>query len=288
MFDEKTNSIFSMETCFIFEPPKKLNKMYYRCQDKFELDSIIDMYDDGIQYGVCLISGDELNIYILNVNPNSQDYLDDKMDCDIKLLKSTSVNRPNSHNKGGQSAPRFGRINKSIIKKCADEFASDIVSTYMYDNHTKCLITKLIVAGNGEMKNDVCQTPIFRQHMDKYLFRIITINDMESVSIKNILLSLLNDIDKNDISKIDKDIDNLMQTNIDYLVFSENECLPLLECNKLKKLYVNIDMVNDDDVKDKLNIYSKKNNIIFAKSDKLRMYGGWIGIRLYLEMEIQE
>lgn len=263
----------------IFEPPKQLKQTYYRCQDRFEIDNIIDMYDEGIQYGVCLISGKELLIYIITVNPLAVNYLDATMDCNIKLIKKSEIRLKNKHKKGGQSSARFGRIADAIRDNEVEEAANDIVEAMMYDNHTKCKIVKLIVGGFGPMKDDIVVTQIFKQYMTKYLFKIVTTNEINSNSAKNILLQLLEEISHNDIIKIDREIDELLQTKIDLLAFSEIECIPLLEEQRLKKLYVSDTIPALDHIIE----LDHKKIIIITKSDRVRMMGGCIGVKLYYE-----
>ena len=52
----------------MFEPPKQLKYMYYRCDTKFHLDTILDMFDDDNTYGLCLISGEDLLIYLVSIS----------------------------------------------------------------------------------------------------------------------------------------------------------------------------------------------------------------------------
>lgn len=256
--------------------------MYYRCQDRFDLDLIFDMYDDNNvntkKYGVCLISGKELLIYSIEVS-SAHSY-------NVNLLTTDKIRLVNKHKKGGQSSARFGRIADSIRDNEAEETAHTIVSTLMYDNHTKCHITKLIIGGFGPMKDDVVQTQHFQQHLSSYLHKIITIpsSSMNGEGAKSILLPLLEEINYSSIKHIDNIIDDTIRINPDLLVFSREECMPLLMDNILKHVYISNDFSSDLPPL----TTKQKECVTITKSNKVKSMGGWVGVRLYaIENEIE-
>lgn len=124
------------------------------------------MFDDDNVLGVCLISGKDLFIYRVTISGSH---------IDSTLVKKLDIMLVNKHNKGGQSSARFGRIADIIRNKYVTITAETIVPTFMYDNNTKCNVSKIILAGPGDMKREVANEQLFEQFLSKYLYKIINI-----------------------------------------------------------------------------------------------------------------
>jgi peptide subunit release factor 1 (eRF1) len=232
------------------------------------------MYEDDKlcnTYGICLVSGKELMIYLICVG---------KSHIDCKLIKSLDIRLINKHNKGGSSSARMGRIADNVRIDAVKKISSMIVETYMHDNHTKCKIGKLIMAGPSIMKRDVIDTEIFQKYMNKILFKTINTNDFDSSSAQIIIESILPEMQADDIKIMDEEINNLVLYESENLAFGQFECIEILKENNISKLYVN-DI--DDDTKEYLLNYQKEKDIkiIFTESQILKLYAGWIGIKKY-------
>lgn len=262
---------------FMFEPPKKLKMGLYKCDKKFHLDPILDMYDDENSIGVCLISGKDLFIYKSTISGTH-------ITCD--LLKSIDIRLTNKHNKGGQSSVRFGRIADIIRDKYVDIITETIIATLMYDNNTKCLITKLIIAGNGEMKNNVIATHDFQQIMKKYLYKVINTSDFDENTAYNITKDLMYDIVADDVATIEIEINQLIDQDNDLLGFGKNESQRLLNVGNVTKIFINKSTLSPPE-KDELLILREKTKIeiLFTESHLLKLFGDWLLIKKYKEQE---
>ena len=228
------------------------------------------MFEDDNKIGICLINGDILLCYIISISGSF---------IDTKLVKKFDVNLINKHNKGGQSSVRFGRIADGIRHKYVDLISENIISSYMYDNNTKCMISKLIIAGNGVMKNDVIKTDIFSQYMSKYLYKVINTNNFNENTAENIVTSLLDEINIQDNSQIENKINELIVMNPDILAFGKDECLKFIDENNFTELYVNKDILSDDD---KILLTNKNVKLIITQSSHfIKTYGNWILIKKY-------
>ena len=234
------------------------------------------MYDENVIYGVCLISGKELLVYTVGVNPLSASYLEPEMDCDVKLVKKSAIRLKNKHKKGGQSSVRFGRIADAIRDNEVEEAACDVVEALMYDNHTKCRVKKLIVGGFGPMKDDMVTTSHFKQHLGKYLYKVVTTDDMSGKGACSNFVPLLREMEMQDDAQVDEEIRELLQCNADLLAFGKIECEPLLTDKKLKKLYV----CSDEGVAMNL---GGGGCVIITGSNLVKSMGKWVGVRLYVE-----
>jgi peptide subunit release factor 1 (eRF1) len=289
------DSIF--DDIHIFIPPKPLKRSYYRCDTKFHLDHIIDMFEENtITVGIVLVSGNECIISKVNEN-NSY--------MDVQIINKVNIHLVNKHNKGGQSSVRFGRIADNIRSKYVRRHSKKvfecsrtrrepvhsktvlpflngdahkyvnivsfkIVESYMIDNNTKSLVDKIIIAGPGEFKNDIISTAIFKQYFNNSLFDVITCEDINESNIKTIYNMKKDEI----IGMSDKDIENklsqLIETEYDILVFGKDECMNTINMNMLDTLYTNENYKN-----------SNINTIIKSNANIIQIYGGWVGIKRF-------
>jgi peptide subunit release factor 1 (eRF1) len=255
-------------------PPKVLLRGIYRCDSKFHLDSILEMFDDGIKYGVILISGKEYAIYQVNQTGTHFEY---------RLLLNKNIHQPNKHNKGGQSSVRFERIRKNVHGHFVDQISEDAVKVLMTNNNTECIISKLIVGGSAEMKTEVKQSELFKQHLSKYMINTVNTTDVSEKSAEYAISMSIDESELNDKKKIDAEIDTLMFSSSDLLTYGESECLSMLTENLLQKIYVEISVVTDE-IKDYLITFrlTNKTNILFVKSDKLKLFNGFLGVRHFV------
>lgn len=261
--------------CLLIEPPKKLNRALYRCDIRFELDIILDMFEDEIKYGIVMISGKEYSIYVAI---HSGDHIE------YQILKSKQIYQPNKHNKGGMSQMRYLRIRGIVHGHFVDQIAEDCVSAFMKNNHIESIITKLVIAGPASIKTEVTQTDIFMKHLTPYLIKIVTTPDIDIASAKYALDNSIGDSLIMDMKKIDNEIDELIQTHYDYLVFGEKDCIDMIAQRFIKKLYVTEEyniiynaILND--VKTDGNT-----DICITKSEKLKQFGGIIAIKKFIQL----
>ena len=232
------------------------------------------MFDDGIKYGVILISGKEYAIYQVNQTGTHFEY---------KLLLNKNIHQPNKHNKGGQSSVRFERIRRNVHSHFVDQIAEDAIKVLMTNNNTECIISKLIVGGSAEMKTEVKQSELFKQHLSKYMINTVNTTDVSEKSAEYAISMSIDESELNDKKKIDAEIDTLMFSSGDLLAYGESECLSMLTENLLQKLYVENSVVTDE-IKDYLITFrlTNKTNILFVKSDKLKLFNGFLGIRHFV------
>ena len=232
------------------------------------------MFDDGIKYGVILISGKEYSIYQVNQTGSHFEY---------KLLLNKNIHQPNKHNKGGQSSVRFERIRKNVHGHFVDQIAEDAIKVLMTNNNTECIISKLIVGGSAEMKTEVKQSELFKQHLNKYVINTVATTDVSEKSAQYAISMSIDESELNDKKKIDEEIDTLMFSSGDLLTYGEIECFTMLAENLLQKIYVETSLITDE-LKDHLiNIrLTSKTNVLFVKSDKLKLFNGFLGVRHFV------
>jgi peptide chain release factor subunit 1 len=254
----------------MFEPPKKINISFYKCDSKFYLDNILDMFNDEHKIGICLMSGEELKIYIVSISGSH---------IEEKLIKSLEIKLPNKQKKGGQSAVRFGRIADIVRHQYVIKFAENIVQSYMIKNNTECNVSKIIIAGFGYMPDDVIETQLFQQYLKKYLYKKLSINSIDDTTISKILKEQQIFLEEDKSVEVNNDIKNLVEYNYDLLEFGKEKCLDILTSNNIKKLYINNSAITSE-INDIL-IENKHIDIIKSDSTELVLYGGWLCVKKY-------
>lgn len=274
------------QSSILFEPPKKLNLMYYRCDVSFCLDPILEMFDDEISYGICLISGEELYVYIANVSDNR---------FDLKIINKLNIELETRTRRGGSSSARYGRINDKAKNYNKNTFTEMIVSSYMTDNHTKCKIKKLILAGPTDMKKEITETQLFQQHLQKYLFKLINTNGINQTTAHDVMENILVEIKYSNVKDVDNEIENHIKNNYELLAIGRTECQECIDNKNIKKIYVCKSLIQQNQLyeENKINLNStlemldelKKNirdiTIIFSESQVLKTYGGWMVVKKY-------
>lgn len=260
----------------LITPPKKLNMASYRCDNKFHLDHILEMYESEQKIGICLISGKEVFIYVLSISGSHIDY---------KLVKKADIFLANKHNKGGQSSNRFGRIVQIVRNNYVDIIADHIANTYMIKNNTQCMVSHIILAGNGQMKTDVAKSQIFEQYLSKYLYKIISIDSFDEKTIYEISQPIISDLKILDCKNTDAELNNLIEHDYDNLSFGKSECIELIKTNNVKKLFIEkSEYSNPENQIEKLLceiLNNTKTDIVIVDSHTLKIYGNWIGVKYY-------
>jgi peptide subunit release factor 1 (eRF1) len=254
----------------LFESPKKINISFYRCDNKFHLDDILDMFCNETLIGVCLLSGEELKIYNVSLTGAH---------VEPKLIKKLEIKLPNKQKKGGQSAVRFARNADIVRNQYVNKYSENIVSSYMTENNTKCNVSKIIIAGFGYMPDDVIETPLFQQYLKKYLYKKLSINSINDMTVVKIIQDLNIGMTEDLSKSVDTEIKTLVEQNSNMLGFGKTECMEFLESENVAKLFVNTNLINRE-TRDILIRYQYL-EIVESMSYQLELYGGWLCVKKY-------
>jgi len=251
---------------YLFEPPNPIKQFYYKCDKKFHLDYLLQlyqMYDDNDTYAVILTSGKRTDFYSYTKN-------------NIKLLKTIIVDLPNQHKTGGSSAPRFGRIRDEQINNYIKKIIDSMVKFYTING--KFNSRGMIIAGPAEIKDLVRESNLFNQYFTKFLQKILTISEITDNSIYEVLKSSDDILMSINDQELIADFESMLNdpNKIDYIVFGTENVLNDLD--NLKKIYVELDsphyvrLLNSD----------SKNKLVIVNSKEFTLkYGELIGIRYY-------
>lgn len=127
------------------EPPRPLQRSLYFCGSRFQTDLLKEQLEEGIRYGFCIVDGDGADFYAVAGNRREL------------LFTLADPNLPKKHNKGGQSAPRFGRIRDEKRDAYLKKLSERINSTFIDPDTHKVTVEALIFAGSGEVKNQLAK-----------------------------------------------------------------------------------------------------------------------------------
>jgi len=145
--------------CRLIEPPQPIKRFYYRCDNKFHIDQLLELYEDPKHYGLIYVSGSELIIYSVHT-----------VGAELRntVLYKKSVKLQKSQKKGGQSAARIGRLHdehhKAYITLMAEKVAERLDD-----------FRALIIAGPAEKKQKLAD-----ELHDKYCANIAGLFTCES------------------------------------------------------------------------------------------------------------
>ena len=261
----------------LVEPPKKLTRSYYRCDNKFHLDIILDMYENEEKIGVCLMSGKELMIYVVTLSGKHIDY---------KLVKKLDIHLANKHNKGGSSSGRFGRIIQKVRENYVGVIVECILELFVEEDGVNCSVKHIIVGGPSQMKNDVVDVPEFKQYIGKYLFKTVTTNSITDRTIYDIIDGVIDEIRVVDVKEVEDEINQLMTLNFDMIAFGNQELVELLDTKNITKLFINKSALNNpifNEIKTAIETKINKDvtEIIITESDILKTYGGFVAVKKY-------
>jgi peptide chain release factor subunit 1 len=265
----------------IFEPIKKINQKFYRCDNRFYLDNVLEMYKSEIRYGIALISGKEYRCYILELTGTHRNF---------KLVTSDTHEMQKGHKKGGQSAPRFQRIKEEKDQGYVKKVSGIIVKSYMRNNNTTCLIDKLILAGPGEIKKEVSQQDIFKQYFSKIIDKTISTSEINDKTIYDVYDKCNSIFTTHDVKfgdKVMSEIENLMSDDIDKIIFGEVEIGKCVMANNISKIIISSDY--NQKKKEQLKLVMPTSCKLYEISkDKLKEYGNILGIKRFSYNESTE
>ncbi len=156
------------EKVVVITPPLPIVQFVYKCDKKYHVEELFDLYQTHDQYGVVLVSGHCCFFYTMTAIHH-------------QLLYKINVSLQSRQKKGGQSAVRIARIAeekrhiylKQIVEKLNDCFLTTPVKA-------------IVVAGPSEMKNLVCECELLDYRLKILMTHKLTM-DIDQGSIHKIM-----------------------------------------------------------------------------------------------------
>lgn len=234
-------------------PPCKIQNFIYRCDSCFHTASIEKLFIKSVDtYGIAIVKGEESSLY--------------KIDNHLqpKFLTKIQTRLPGNTRRGGQSAPRIGRLRDEAIHRYLVSVEEEIIKHYTKEGVTQ--IKQLVLSGPGIKKEQLKD----RLTLDCPILLLTEMN-IEDVVEKygNTILELKQ---KNDDNKHIEDIQELLRVQVDRLVFGV-DINPEYKNNNLQTIYVT--------KKKLIEKIKNKTEIVEIRNGWLDKYGGYIGVKWY-------
>ena len=122
------------------EPFKPINTSLYRCNNIFHTDELKSLLVDNDKFGFLIIDGNGSLLGLLQGNTKT-------------ILNEFKVDLPKKQAKGGQSAPRFGRLRlekrHNYLRKVSEALTAAFITNDVPN------VKGLILAGSAEFKNEL-------------------------------------------------------------------------------------------------------------------------------------
>ena len=230
---DRVFSPYNDSNSIIFEPPKKITTMYYRCSKKFIIDKIVDMYLDEYKYGIVLISGSGYMFFNL-IKTGSHIEI-------VNLLKDT-IKLQKRQKKGGQSAQRIGRCREEKEHNYVKKVSEKMINTYITDNIIN--VRGIIVAGPAEMKKKVVEYSETKKFLGSKILKIVDTVEIDENVIWSIYEKCLNELatdSEKESIKLIEEIKKLMLGANDKVVFGP-EVFDNLKMCSLEKVLISSDI----------------------------------------------
>lgn len=144
-----------------FEPFKPINTMMYKCASAFDTTQLRRLLIESDKYGFIIIDGSGCFFGTLQGNHKE------------KLLQF-GVDLPKKHGRGGQSAPRFGRIR--LEKRAAYVRKVCEAATPLFITDDKPNIAGIIIAGYADFKNLTQESAFFDQRLKAIVVNLVDIS----------------------------------------------------------------------------------------------------------------
>lgn len=119
---------------------------WYRCDNRFHVDQVQDLYSEHHAIGVIIVSGETTQMYKCVGTSHA-------------LLDEINVHRQKHQRKGGQSAPRFQRIREGQIHEYIKTIQEHAWRVFARDG--KCIVHALVISGAADIRDQLLTTGSF-------------------------------------------------------------------------------------------------------------------------------
>lgn len=144
-----------------FEPLKPVNTSLYLCDNRFHTEALKSLLVEDNTFGFIIIDGKNYLLGTLCGNTRT-------------VLFEKSVDLPKKHNKGGQSAARFGRIRQEKIHNYVHQVAEKVAQVFLTNDRPN--VSGLILAGAAELKDRLSESNLFDPRLQTIILKVIDVS----------------------------------------------------------------------------------------------------------------
>jgi peptide subunit release factor 1 (eRF1) len=177
--------------CHVLEPLQPMDRNTYVCDKRFHIDEFLSLFQppSELKHGYVVADGDTARFYTLADDSKS----------DVKLLQTISICRQKSQKKGGQSAPRFGRMQQNQVAAFVKLVAETANQLFLNKNGRPSIKT-LAFGGTGGDKTGIYALTHVSPHLNRDLAQLV-IGKWAAADITQLLTTSLNKRKEVDDSK---------------------------------------------------------------------------------------
>lgn len=180
-------------------PPQTIESRHYRCDKEFVLDPLRQMVVDDRVYG--LIVADKNSAAIGYLQGNS-----------VKTAFTLESNVPGKTRAGGQSAQRFARLRKQMLKSFLQEIAEKAKSAFM-DKARDGELLGIIVGGPGFVKDKLIDDGYIHQELENEIVAVESLNYSGKEALEELVSKAEDAIEDSQVVR-EKNIVNEFFTNL--------------------------------------------------------------------------
>nr|AAG25924.1 peptide chain release factor 1b [Euplotes octocarinatus] len=144
-----------------FEPFRPLNTFKYICDNKFCTEPLFELLENDDVFGFVIVDGNGCLFGTLQGNTK-------------KILQQITVSLPKKHGRGGQSAPRFGRIREEKRHNYVRKVAELATQHFITDDRPN--VKGLVLAGSANFKNDLSESDLFDKRLSEVVIKIVDVS----------------------------------------------------------------------------------------------------------------
>ena len=127
------------------EPIKPLRTGMYHCDGKFHVEPLMEQLADDVAYGFVILDGSGCHMYSVSGDTFTQ------------VWKHGDPGLPKKHGRGGQSAPRFGRLRQIARAAWISMVAKQLNVAFTDKSTGNVQVSGIVLCGSGELKQQLQQ-----------------------------------------------------------------------------------------------------------------------------------
>ena len=248
----------------LFEPCDKLGRKIYRCDKRFHLDNVTELYRNPIGSIGCVFTDGKVIKFNI-IEPMNQ------TNFKSRQLYSSTMKLIGKTRKGGSSSARYGRIRENQRKNNVSKIADKVMDYYYDADINKSMVDLLIICGPGTLKSEIGTD----NDMQKiFSVKVHSMDHLNLIDINEKFVGELVDIKNSRILVPQK----ALIMNPDSLIIGEREIKAYIEQCNIKEIYVNNYRLFERFTKE---TQHGPEIIIVENSQFLDSLGGFVGIKYY-------
>ena len=156
-----------------FEPFKPVCNFLYRCDNKFHLEALENLFKEEETFGFIIVGGSSAVFATLTGSHK-------------KIVEKFTVELPNKHRRGGQSSVRFARIRiekrHNYLRKVAETATSVFISKDMPN------VSGLVIAGKSLFKKQLVEDDLFDKRLKEIVLKVLDVQYEEEAGLNQAIL----------------------------------------------------------------------------------------------------